>query len=284
MALPSSYAGLVMRLYRAVWLGRIASARPEIPAGTLILAAHYNGLVDGFVYGSQLAGARGVISAQWHRHALGRLLLPGIAVLRAKDGAGGSGNLAAFRTMTAALAAGERLLFFPEGTSRLGTARLPVARGTLLLLKSLRRLAPPPVVVFVAAHYHEPTRWRSRVTLGWIGPVALPEDADADEAWVTENVLAAQAQAYAAPAPARLGLTPLAALLALPYLPLWAGVAWLARRTADEDNVISLWKFLFGVPATLVALVVYTLLAVWLEWPGWLPVASLLGGWALWNR
>ncbi len=284
MAFPSSYSGLVMRAYRWIWLGQIASARPAIPRGTLIFAAHYNGLVDGFVYGSQVPPARGVISAQWHRHLVGRLLLPGVAVQRAKDGAGGGGNLQAFRDMTAALGAGERLLFFPEGTSRLGQVRLPIARGTLLLLKSLRRLDPPPAVVFCAANYLEPTQWRSRVTLGWIGPLAPPANSADDETWVTAQLLTAQARAYAAPAPARIGLTPLAALLALPYLPLWAGVGRLARRTADEDNVISLWKFLFGVPSTLLLLAFYSTLAAWIGLPPWLPAASLFGGWLLWNR
>jgi hypothetical protein len=274
-----------MRVYRWLWIGRIRSASPAIPPGSLIFAAHYNGLVDGFVYGSQSPGALGVISIQWHRHLVGRLLFPGIAVQRAKDaGKAGGDNLNAFRQMVAALGAGERLLFFPEGTSRLGTARLPVARGTLLLLKSAQRLTPPPPVFFVAAHYHDPTRWKSAVTLGWIGPVAPPSVAAEHERWVNENLLAAQALAYAAPPPRRFGLTIVAGFFALPYLPLWALVGVAARRIADEDNVISLWKFLLGVPATLLLLVVYTVVAMCSGFPWWAPAASLAGGWLLWNR
>src|SRR5688572_22839049 len=109
MSLSSSHSGFVLTLYRCIWLGRIVSKMPPIPPGSLVLAAHYNGLVDGFVYGSQIPSARGVVSAQWHRHLIGRLLFPGIAVQRAKDGPGGN-NIQAFRDMTAALTAGERLL------------------------------------------------------------------------------------------------------------------------------------------------------------------------------
>jgi hypothetical protein len=161
---------------------------------------------------------------------------------------------------------------------------LPIARGTLLLLKSVRRATPPPAVFFCAAHYHSPTRWRSHVDLGWIGPVALPESATDDETWVTTNLLAAQAIAYERPAPRVMGLTVLAALLGAPYLPLWAIVTWLARRIADDDNVISLWKFLIGTPATLLALIIYTVVFGFVGWPLWLPLASLVGAWLLWNR
>jgi 1-acyl-sn-glycerol-3-phosphate acyltransferase len=284
MAFSSGYSSFVLRVYRWLWLGRIASRRPDIPPGALVLAAHYNGLVDGFVYGSQLPPARAVVSVQWHRSFLGRVLFPGIAVQRAKDAGKGGDNLHAFRQMTAALAAGDRLLFFPEGTSRLGLARLPIGRGTLLLLKSVRRCSPPPPIFFCAAHYHTPTRWRSHVSLGWIGPLQLPESPAADESWVTEHLLAAQTAAYARPSPRVVGLTSLGALLAAPYLPVWAVAGWLAHRIADDDNVISLWKFLAGVPLTVGALVLYTGVAAGLGLPLWLPLASLLGGALLWNQ
>lgn len=284
MSFRSSYSGFVLRLYRSIWLGRIASRRPDIPPGSLVLAAHYNGAVDGFTYGSQIPRCRAVVSVQWHRHAWGRALFPGIAVQRAKDRGKGGNNLQAFREMTRAISDGDRLLFFPEGTSRLGLARLPIVRGTLRLLRNVRQMNPRPAVYFCAARYATPTRWRSSVQIGWIGPVEIPPSADDDEAWVTANLLAAQTAAYAQPEQRRLHLTFLAALLAAPYVPLWEATASAAHRIADEDNVIGLWKFLIGVPATLLALVAFTAAALWLGLPAWLPVASLVGGWALWNR
>jgi 1-acyl-sn-glycerol-3-phosphate acyltransferase len=282
---PSSRHGaLLMRLYRWLWLGRIESRPPEIPRGSLILAAHYNGLVDAFVYGSQLAAFIGVISAQWHRTLIGRWLLPGIAVKRAKDRGSNANNLAAFRLMVGQVQAGARLLFFPEGTSRLGMERLPIGRGTLLLLRGLRSGDTPPAVFFTAIHYHQPTRWRSNVSVGWVGPVAMPESSAQDEAWVQAHLLQAQSAAYSLPARPAYRWTWLAALLAWPYLPVWALTARLARRTADEENVIALWKFILGVPFTLIAWGAYTAIAAWWGLPWWIASASLTGGWLLWNR
>lgn len=284
MSFASGYSRLVSLLYRQLWLGSMRSAAPAVPAGTLILAAHYNGAIDGCTYPSQLPPCRAVVSSQWHRAAIGRWLLPGIAVTRAKDPGSGGGNAGAFRQMLAELKRGGRLLFFPEGTSRLGRERLPVQPGTLLLLRGYRSVSRTPQVVFVAACYHDPTRWKSAVTLGWVGPLPLPANRADDEAWVRGRLLAAQDLAYAQPAPRPGGWTALAALLALPYLPLWALVAWLARRTADEDNVIALWKFIYGTPLTLILLGLYTGLAALAGVPAWLPLTSLAGGWLLWNR
>ncbi len=283
--LPAArYSAPLMRLYRRLWLGRIESHTPQIPPGSLVLAAHYNGLVDAFTYGSQLPSFIGVISVQWHRSLIGRRLLPGIAVKRAKDHGSGAGNLTAFRLMAGQLQAGERLLFFPEGTSRLGTERLPIGRGTLLLLRGLRSGGTPPAVFFTAAHYHQPTRWRGNVSLGWVGPVALPDSSVEDEAWVRAHLLQAQSAAYALPVRPAGRWTWLAALLALPYLPAWVATGRLARRAANEENVVSLWKFIFGVPATLITWCACTAAAVRLGLPWWAPLASLTGGWLLWNR
>ena len=216
------------------------------------------------------------MSVQWHRHLIGRWLVPGIAIKRGKDRGGGVNNIEAFHSMIAHLGEGERLLYFPEGTSRLGTERLPVRRGTLILLEQLRATGAKSAVFFAAAHYHEPTRWRSAVSLGWIGPLSLPPSPDQDESWVRGNLLQAQTAAYAMPTPAPRRFTWLGALAALPYLPIWATTSWLARRVADEENVIALWKFLFGVPATFMGLGAYTILAIRLGLPWW--KSSLFAG------
>jgi 1-acyl-sn-glycerol-3-phosphate acyltransferase len=283
-SLVSRYGARLMRIYRWIWLGRIEPRSPEIPRGSLVLAAHYNGLVDAFVYGSQLSSFIGVISTQWHRSFVGRWLMPGIAVKRAKDRGSSTNNLTAFRLMVSQVQAGERLLFFPEGTSRLGPERLPIGRGTLLLLRGLRSGERHPAVFFTAIHYHQPTRWRSNVSLGWVGPVALPDSFEQDESWVQSHLLQAQSAAYSLPVRPSYRWTWLAALFALPYLPVWAVTMRVARHMADEENVISLWKFIFGVPVTLITWCVFTAVAAWSGLPWWIPSASLTGGWLLWNR
>jgi len=284
MSFTSKYSGFLTRLYRWLWFGQIVSHKPDILPGSLVLAAHYNGAIDGFTYGSQLPDFLAVVSVQWHRSFIGRWLVPGIAVKRAKDRGRGANNAEAFRCMVSRLRERENLLYFPEGTSRLGPERLPVRRGTLLLLNQLRAAGSNTAVVFSAAHYHQPTRWRSAVRLGWVGPLPLPLSSEQDEPWVREHLLEAQTAAYAMPAPAPRRWTWLGALVALPYLPIWGATSWLARRVADEENVVALWKFIFGVPATLITLCAYTFLAPRLGLPRWIPLASLTGGWLLWMR
>lgn len=287
----SSYAkwsALLARVYGWIWLRRIHPSPPALPRGSLVLAAHYNGAIDGFVYGSQLPSFLSVVSSQWHRSILGRWLIPGIPLVRAKDRGSGGSNAGSFRRMVAALADGDCLLYFPEGTSRLGTERLPVRRGTLLLLQQLRAKTPQTPIWFAAAHYREPTLWRSSVTLGWVGPLSLPTPSNLDETWVSENLLKAQSIAYASipstpSRPPQSRPNGLGIALACPYLPVWLAISFLAHRIADEDHVIALWKFLLGVPATVLAAIVYTACAFHWGVPSWIPLASLVLGTLLWR-
>lgn len=288
MTSQAHWSALLSRVYRWIWIGRIHRGRPLFPPGSLILAAHYNGAIDGFVYGSQLPPFLGVVSSQWHGSLIGRWLIPGIALVRAKDRGSNNSNAGSFRRMLAALAQGDCLLYFPEGTSQLGLDRLPVRRGTLLLLQQLQSKAPETPIFFAAANYHQPTLWRSSVVLGWIGPITLPRSGGIDESWVSQYLLKAQSMAHAVDAtsnPGRLHRRPnvLGIALAFPYVPVWIATSFLARRIADEDNVIALWKFLLGVPATLIATTLYIAGAFQLGVPAWLPIASLICGAVLWR-
>ena len=178
----------VTRLYRWLCFGRIQPAATILPDGpAVVLAAHYNGLLDGFVYCALSKHLLAVLSTQWHGSALGRFLLPGVGVVRSKEqekGASATGNTAAFKSMQAIVQAGHPLLFFPEGTSRLGPERLPVQRGTALLLKLAQGVQADMPVYFAAAHYEHPTCWRSRVSLALDGPHQLPAERDAWLEWV----------------------------------------------------------------------------------------------------
>ena len=249
------------------------------------MAAHYNGALDGYTYGSQLAPFDGVVSVQWHRTALGRFLLPGIAVERQKDGVKGAANLIAFRKILAALQAGRLVLFFPEGTSRLGSERLPIQPGTLLLLRQIRKACPAIPIYFCAADYRTPTCWGSDVAFGWEGPLPVRAESADDAAWVMDGLLKAQARAQAAPLnPRSKILRAWALLVASPFLPVWWLVERRARKTADDTNVIALWKFIYGLPATALAWLVLSLLVQATLGHGWIVTASLVSGWALWKQ
>lgn len=271
-------------LYRWLWLGRLEGQTPRLTHGGLILAAHYNGAIDGFTYGSQLPPFHAVVSMQWHRTALGRFLLPGIPVERQKDGVKGVANLVAFRRIIAALQAGQLVLFFPEGTSRLGPNRLPIQAGTLLLLRQIRKACPDLPVYFCAADYRTPTCWGSAVSFGWDGPAVLPSVSPGDAEWISQGLLRAQAAAQAISIPEPSGaVRKCAQVLALPFLPVWLLVERQAGKTADDTNVIALWKFIYGVPITAVAWLIFTGLThgVGLTW---LPTVCLVSAGALWKR
>jgi hypothetical protein len=278
------YSRLVCGVYRWIWLGKVDSSPPPLARGSVIFAAHYNGAIDGFTYGSQMPPFLAVVSTQWHRNAFLRLLVPGLSVQRAKDGMSGARNLATFRGIMSRLRQGDRVLFFPEGTSRLGLERLPVQAGTLLLLRQLRREAAPPAIYFTAARYHQPTAWRSAVSIAWVGPVEPPESPEGDAEWVRSLLLGAQTASHAMTVPSASKVGWLAALLALPFLPAWYLTFALARRKADDDNVIALWKFIFGVPLTALTLCGLVALFAALGWPWCLPIVSLAGGWLLWRK
>ncbi len=278
---------MIVHLWRWLSFDRVQAPRlPEEPA--IVLAAHYNGLLDGFVYSVLSPGLLGVISAQWHRTALGRVLLPGISVSRKKDrkqGDADGGNLAAFKGMLGALKMGRSLLYFPEGTSRLGAERLPVQRGTELLLRMARTSLPDIPVYFAAAHYESPTTWRSRVIVELDGPHCLPESKTGLSEWVADGMLRAQEKALARTFPPRLqtvfiGRRIFAVMLMLPVMPAWLASTLAIRRYADDTNVISLWRMLGGIPAVFACWLLW-LLAAWLTGCFWiLPTvmaASLMG-------
>lgn len=288
MTSHAKWSALLARVYRWIWIGRIHPSPPSLPPGSLILAAHYNGAIDGFVYGSQLPPFLGVVSSQWHGSFLGRWFFPGIPLVRAKDQGAGGSNTGSFRRMVATLANGDCLLYFPEGTSRLGTERLPVRRGTLLLLEQLRSKATKTPIFFAAANYHQATLWRSSLSIGWIGPLQIPEARELDANWVTQHMLQAQSIAYATDHSTHIERprrrhNALGIALACPYVPVWAATSFLAGRIADEENVMALWKFLLGVPLTLIAAIVYTACAFHWDIPRWIPMVSLLSGMLLWR-
>lgn len=257
---------------------------PTLPTGpAVILAAHYNGLLDGFVYSALSRNMLAVTAAQWHRTWLGRLLLPAVSVTRAKDrsrGIHGSSNTAAFRAMESVVQDGRQLLFFPEGTSRLGSERLPVQPGTVLLLSRIRRETPGTPVFFTAISYESPTRWRSRAALATDGPHQIPEDRANLSEWVAQGLLRAQKRALARSFPPRSALwlrtrRLLGGCLLLPVWPAWPASCWAIRRFADDDNVISLWRLLGGIPVALLCLLVWIIVAM-LTAQWWLAPAAIL--------
>ena len=145
---------------------RVCGHAPEASVPTLYLGLHRNGAIDGAVYLAAVPAARLTMSSQLRRSFIGKLIFSGIEFTRSKDKAscaGGPSNQEAFAQCRQALAAGESLLFFPEGTSDLGPARLPVHPGVASLIAQALEDAPRLRIQAMAAHYENPTAFQSRV-------------------------------------------------------------------------------------------------------------------------
>ena len=145
---------------------RVTGPAPDPSVPTLYLGLHRNGAIDGAVYLAAVPEARLTMSSQLRRSFIGKLIFSGIEFTRAKDkasGAGGPSNQDAFAQCRQALASGQSLLFFPEGTSDLGPARLPIHPGVASLIAQALEDAPRLRIQAMAAHYENPTAFQSRV-------------------------------------------------------------------------------------------------------------------------
>lgn len=162
-----------LTFYKAVQFlcfNRIVVRNAErLPTGgpTIHLGLHRNGALDGAVYLRAVPHAAYMLSAQLHRSALGRLLLPGIAVSRQKDRARGiaASNKAAMKRCVDHLADGGQLFIMPEGTSTLGPRHLPFQPGVAnIAIEALRR-GTAVTLVPLAIHYECAWEWQSRVEI-----------------------------------------------------------------------------------------------------------------------
>ena len=176
-------------LTRTVWgllaflsFNRIRVVRAErLPRGgpVLYVGLHRNGVLDGAAYLRVARRAEFVISAQWHRSLVGRLLFPGIAVARDKDRERGikADNAGAFREALEHLAPGGQLLILPEGTSSLGPRHLPFKPGAARLAGEVAASGVALSIVPLGIHYECAWEWQSRVEILVGEPLQIPAGA-----------------------------------------------------------------------------------------------------------
>lgn len=158
----------------------------RLPQGgpVIYLGLHRNGALDGVVYLRAAPRAAYMLSAQLHRSALGRLLLPGIAVARRKDRSRGivADNDEALARSVDQLASGGELFIMPEGTSTLGPRHLPFRPGAANIALAAVRRGVTVTVVPLAIHYERAWEWQSRVEIDVGEPWRLtPADAAGEE-------------------------------------------------------------------------------------------------------
>ncbi len=303
---PSAAARLSQRLlgwcvahlwYRTALHGDVPARGPAV-----IASLHRCGAVDGWVEHGAIGGDMAfLVGANLRRNPLTRLLAVGIPVERSKDDRDRSGNAAALECAARWVAAGGRLVVYPEGTSDLGPKPLPFHPGAARIVSRVLELGVVPSLVPMAVDYDRPGVPGSQVDVvagpvvplspddgtvavhrklsGALGALAFPF-ADEDEqrrARHRASVLArgdrrarmgllrgsAEGPHGSLPAPARPSVAALAAFWvgAAANAPL-ALVAWLApRRLADAANVVPFWRLVPLVFAT----------------PAWLAAVGIAG-------
>ena len=178
---------------------RVVGVRPPAAARRLVLCSHRNGAIDGYLVLAAFPEARFLLSVQWLRNPLLRLMFAGIPVVRDKDRQRLGLDARRFASpVEAALSCLERggcVAMFPEGTSSWGPKPLRYAPGAarIACLASESGMAPLEIVP-VGLFYRHPDRFRARAELLVGAPILVPERAGREfGAWVaqTEAVLAA---------------------------------------------------------------------------------------------
>jgi 1-acyl-sn-glycerol-3-phosphate acyltransferase len=174
-------ARIVWGLIRLVSFRRVRIVHAErLPrAGpVLFVGLHRNGVLDGAPYLQVAPTARFVISAQWHRSPIGRLLFPGIAVARGKDRERGivADNRQAFAEAVEHLGRGGQLFILPEGTSGLGPRHLPFKPGAARLAQAAAASGIALTIVPLGIHYERAWAWQSSVEVLVGAPFAVAKD------------------------------------------------------------------------------------------------------------
>jgi len=172
----SWWYGIVPRLVCFLFFGqvRLQGAENIPPSGPLLLVGlHRNGATDGWAYAAALRRpVKFMISVQLRRHALGRLLVDGIEVVRDKDAASQRDNRAALARCLDHLSDGA-LFVFPEGTSTLGPRHLPFHRGAARIAAAFACRHGSLTLVPLAIHYQAPTTLGSDIDILAAPPVVI---------------------------------------------------------------------------------------------------------------
>ncbi|HTD27815.1 MAG TPA: 1-acyl-sn-glycerol-3-phosphate acyltransferase [Xanthomonadaceae bacterium] len=153
------YRGVLLWTWRRLYFGRVhVIGRLPTQPGTLYLSTHRNGGIDAALADFAAGGLPVPVAASQITRSLWGRWTGCIEVVRATDHerhghvADGNDPLA---DALARLAAGESLLWFPEGTSDGGPKLLSIKRGAARLLDAAAKQGIAVRVVVMGIHYQE---------------------------------------------------------------------------------------------------------------------------------
>lgn len=161
------YRGALLWTWRRLYFGavRVYGRLPGEP-GTLYLSTHRNGGIDGAIAQQAVEESPVPVAASHITRSFWGRWTGCIEVVRATDRERhGHGDAARdpLADALARLAAGESLMWFPEGTSDGGPKLLPVKRGTARLLTAAVERGMPVRVVVMGLHYQAMDALQSQV-------------------------------------------------------------------------------------------------------------------------
>jgi 1-acyl-sn-glycerol-3-phosphate acyltransferase len=154
---------------------------------------------------------------------------------------------------------GKRIVMFPEGTSHLNKGFLPIKKGAAFLISQSNQ----KMIVPVGLHYQKGWSFRSDVLVNIGEPMSVDgKNFTEKTAQIKEYLQSVYNDDYPFSIPKKnflkfLCLTPFIIAffisnlfaLTIPYI--------FAKLLADDYNVITLWRIIFGVPIFLIQAIVY---------------------------
>lgn len=248
---------------------KVKGELPEEPS--FYISNHRNGAVDGLIIFSIFKQKlKAVIGKNLTKSAFMRLFFKGqIEIYRyPKTMEEMRHNRRELNRIQTEIEEGTNILMFPEGTSHLGRGLLEIRKGVAHVVTTLKDRK----VVPIGLHYEKGWSFRSNVMIH----IGEPFTISGKNTGEIVNEIKKQMERvydddYQFPKPKRnvfLGicLTPIILLFYLANLIALLIPYFVAKKCADDVNVITLWRLLSGIPAFFLQLILYIILAFWNLW------------------
>lgn len=169
-------SGLISKAIAWTYFNKVViTGKGNIPLNdpVLFVAIHRNGAVDGFVLSKAIKDARFIIGKNISKSPIVKLLFNNnIDVYRhPRSIAQQKENLMQLKYTAELIEKGEKIVIFPEGTSKLGPTLLPVQVGVAHLIALALKILPEASlrVIPVGLHYSRGYEFRSDVEI-YFGP------------------------------------------------------------------------------------------------------------------
>lgn len=259
---------LFLRLLAKIYFDRIEvkGTLPNKP--TFYVSNHRNGAVDGLVIYSIIRHKlKTVIGKNLTNNAFMRFFFRGqLEIYRyPKNMTEMKHNRKELNRIKSEIENGTSVLLFPEGTSHLGKGLLEIRKGVAHIVNSLheRKFVP------IGLHYEKGWSFRSRVFVHVGEPAAIVgETVEEIVDEVKSHMERVYDDDYEFEKPPKNGLLavslfPIILLFFIANLLVMVIPYLIAKKFADDNNVIALWRILSGVPTFILQSLMYVVAAFW---------------------